>query len=106
MGVNGVAFYVLLFATGQWQRLVLHASGRHPERDLGRHPVRVAGLPANQGWVAYNSLQQLAYFFTVFVAAPLAILTGFMQSLMIAGRYRRAGRSSTARRPGRSTTWC
>ncbi|MGL4256371.1 MAG: cytochrome b/b6 domain-containing protein, partial [Microbacterium sp.] len=32
------------------------------------------------GWVNYNSLQQLAYFATVFIAAPLAIVTGVRMS--------------------------
>ena len=29
--------------------------------------------PTENGWAAYNGLQQLAYFLTVFVAAPLAL---------------------------------
>ena len=32
--------------------------------------------PTENGWVAYNSLQLLAYFITIFVAAPLALITG------------------------------
>ena len=36
--------------------------------------------PTDDGWVNYNSLQLLAYFVTVFVAAPLAILTGLRMS--------------------------
>ena len=29
--------------------------------------------PAENGWVAYNGLQLIAYFVTVFIAAPLAL---------------------------------
>jgi thiosulfate reductase cytochrome b subunit len=36
--------------------------------------------PTEHGWVSYNALQQLAYFVTVFVAAPLAIITGLRMS--------------------------
>ncbi len=36
--------------------------------------------PTDQGWVAYNGLQLLAYFITVFVAAPLALITGLGMS--------------------------
>ena len=36
--------------------------------------------PTENGWVNYNSLQQLAYFATVFIAAPLAIATGVRMS--------------------------
>ena len=36
--------------------------------------------PTENGWVNYNGLQQLAYFATVFIAAPLAIVTGVRMS--------------------------
>ena len=36
--------------------------------------------PTENGWVNYNSIQQLAYFTTVFIAAPLAIVTGVRMS--------------------------
>ena len=45
---NGIVFFVLIFATGQWMRLVPMQLGRHPERDLGRHPVPLAGLAARE----------------------------------------------------------
>jgi sulfoxide reductase catalytic subunit YedY len=43
-------------------------------------------LPVDQSWTRYNSLQQLAYFVTVFVAAPMSILTGSMQGPAISNR--------------------
>jgi hypothetical protein len=36
--------------------------------------------PAENSWVVYNALQQLAYFTVVFIASPLAILTGLRLS--------------------------
>ena len=43
-------------------------------------------FPSTHGWTHYNGLQQLTYFVTVFVAAPLAIITGLMQGPAIANR--------------------
>jgi len=42
--------------------------------------VRRAGALAENGWVNYNSLQQLMYFTIVFIAAPLAAITGVRMS--------------------------
>ncbi|WP_369831207.1 cytochrome b/b6 domain-containing protein [Cryobacterium sp. Y50] len=74
--VNGVVFFVLLFATGQWMRLVpLHW-------DVFPNAISVAiqyaslEWPLENGWVNYNGLQLIAYFVTVFIAAPLAVITG------------------------------
>jgi hypothetical protein len=36
--------------------------------------------PTENGWVNYNSLQELMYFLVVFVAAPLAAITGVRMS--------------------------
>lgn len=78
--VNGVLFYVLIFSTGQWTRIVpVHW-------DVFPNAVSVAiqyaslNWPVDNGWVNYNALQLLAYFATVFIAAPLAILTGWRMS--------------------------
>jgi methionine sulfoxide reductase catalytic subunit len=49
-------------------------------------------FPAEESWTRYNSLQQLTYFITVFVAAPTSILTGFMQSPAISNRLGWFGR--------------
>lgn len=84
---TGVAFYALLFSTGQWQRLV--------PRDWDVFPNAVsAGLqylsldfPANEGWTQYNGMQILAYFVAVFVAAPAAFVTGLLQAPAIAAKF-------------------
>ena len=36
--------------------------------------------PTENGWVNYNALQLLAYFATVFIAAPLSFITGLRMS--------------------------
>ena len=45
--------------------------------------------PADHGWAAYNGLQLLAYFVTVFVAAPLALVTGLGMSPALSTRFKR-----------------
>lgn len=48
--------------------------------------------PTENGWVAYNGLQLLAYFVTVFVAAPLALITGLGMSPALSTRFKRISR--------------
>ncbi len=84
--LNGAVFYVLLFATGQWRRLVPLHWAVFPNAISTAYQYLSLRFPANHSWLYYNSLQQLAYFITVFVAAPLAIVTGLMQGPAIANR--------------------
>ncbi len=78
--LNGVVFLVLILATGHWMRLV------PTSWDVFPHALSVAvqyaslDWPVHDSWVSYNALQVLAYFVTVFVAAPLALLTGLRMS--------------------------
>lgn len=78
--VNGVLYWVLLFATGQWLRLVPQSW------DVVPHALSVGiqylslDWPIHNGWIHYNALQLLMYGFTVFVAAPLALFTGLRLS--------------------------
>jgi len=67
--LNGLVFYVLLFATGQWRHLIPTSWTSSPTR-CRADPISVAGLALEGHWVAYNGLQLLAYFVTVFIAAP------------------------------------
>jgi methionine sulfoxide reductase catalytic subunit len=87
--VNGLVFYVLLFATGQWQRLVPTSWEVFPNALSVLIQYLSLTWPADNGWVAYNSLQLIAYFITVFVAAPLALITGLGMSPALSTRFRR-----------------
>jgi thiosulfate reductase cytochrome b subunit len=86
--LNGLVFYILIFATGQWMRIVPLGW------DVFPHSVSVAiqyaslHWPLENGWVNYNALQVLAYFVTVFIAAPLAILTGIRTIPGLAARFK------------------
>ena len=78
--VNGVIFIVLLFTTGQWMRIVPTSWEVFPNALTAALKYVSLNWPTEDGWVNYNSLQQLAYFATVFLAAPLAIVTGVRMS--------------------------
>ena len=84
--INGIVYYVLLFATGQWLRIV------PTTWDVFANAVSTAvqylslTFPTDESWTRYNGLQQLTYFITVFIAAPTSIVTGLMQSPAISNR--------------------
>ncbi|HEY9307530.1 MAG TPA: cytochrome b/b6 domain-containing protein, partial [Microbacterium sp.] len=78
--VNGVVFVVLLFVTGQWLRIVPTSWEVFPNAVSATLQYVSLDWPTENGWVNYNSLQQLAYFATVFIAAPLAAITGVRMS--------------------------
>ena len=84
---NGLVFYVLLFASGEWRRIVPANWQVFP--DAGSVLLQYLSLrwPADESWVAYNGLQMLAYFVTVFVAAPLALVTGLGMSPALSTRF-------------------
>ncbi|GAB2458812.1 cytochrome b/b6 domain-containing protein [Xylanimonas ulmi] len=77
---NGAAFVVMLFATGHWARIVPTSWAVFPNALSAALQYLTLDWPVEHGWVAYNSLQQLMYFLVVFVAAPLAALTGVRMS--------------------------
>ncbi|WP_167051517.1 cytochrome b/b6 domain-containing protein [Salinibacterium sp. ZJ77] len=77
---NGVIYVVLLFATGQWMRIVPTSWDVFPNAISALLQYASFDWPTENSWVNYNSAQQLAYFVTVFVAAPLAIASGARMS--------------------------
>ncbi|AKK02663.1 cytochrome b/b6 domain-containing protein [Corynebacterium epidermidicanis] len=78
--LNGVIFVVLLFATGQWKRIVPTSWEVFPNMASAALQYLSLNWPAENGWIHYNALQQVAYFVTVFIAAPIAAATGFRMS--------------------------
>lgn len=78
--LNGVAFVVLLFVTGHWMRVVPTSWEVFPNTLSAVLQYASLDWPTENGWVNYNSLQQLAYFVTIFIAAPLAAVTGIRMS--------------------------
>jgi thiosulfate reductase cytochrome b subunit len=84
--INGVVFYVLLFVTGQWHRLVPVSWDVFPNAVSVFLQYLSLDFPPPSGWAQYNALQMLAYFTTVFIAAPLAFVTGLLQSPAVASK--------------------
>jgi len=78
--VNGIVFVVLLFASGQWMRIVPTSWDIFPNALSTLIQYASLNWPTENGWVNYNSLQVIAYFLTVFIAAPLAAITGIRMS--------------------------
>ena len=90
--LNGLVFYVLLFVTPQWQRLVPTSWSVLPDALSTALQYLSLDWPRDNGWVAYNGLQLLAYFVTVFIAAPLALITGLGMSPALSTRFKRISR--------------
>jgi thiosulfate reductase cytochrome b subunit len=77
---NGVVFVVLLFASGHWVRIVPTSWDVLPNAVSALLQYVSLDWPTHNGWVHYNALQQLAYFAIVFLAAPVAAVTGWRLS--------------------------
>jgi DMSO/TMAO reductase YedYZ molybdopterin-dependent catalytic subunit/thiosulfate reductase cytochrome b subunit len=90
--LNGLVFYVLLFSTDQWRRVVPTTWAVFPNAVSVLIQYLSLRWPTEHGWVAYNSLQLLAYFITVFIAAPLALITGLGMSPALSTRFKRISR--------------
>jgi DMSO/TMAO reductase YedYZ molybdopterin-dependent catalytic subunit/thiosulfate reductase cytochrome b subunit len=90
--VNGAAFYILVFSTGQWRRIVPTTWRVFPAAVSVLIQYLSLHWPASTGWTAYNALQLLAYFITVFIAAPLAVLTGLGMSPALSTRIKPVSR--------------
>ena len=86
--LNGIVFYVLIFSTGQWMRLVPSGWDVIPNSASVALQYLSLDWPVETGWVNYNDLQLVAYFITVFIAAPAALITGLGMSPALSTRFR------------------
>jgi thiosulfate reductase cytochrome b subunit len=86
--LNGIVFYVLLFVTGQWVRIIPVHWDIFPNALSAGIQYASLNWPTEDGWSNYNALQLVTYFITVFVAAPLAILTGVRMVPGLALRFK------------------
>ncbi len=84
--LNGIVFYVLLFTTGHWRHIVPTSWRVFPDALSVAIQYMSLDWPTDNGWVAYNGLQLLAYFTTVFIAAPAALITGLGMSPALSQR--------------------
>ncbi len=78
--LNGLIFIVMLFVSGGWMRIVPTSWDVFPNALSAALQYASLNWPVENGWVNYNALQVLAYFTIVFIAAPLAAVTGVRMS--------------------------
>lgn len=78
--LNGVVYVVLLFVTGQWVRIIPTDWSVVPNSLSVVLQYASLNWPLENSWVVYNDAQVLSYFVIVFVASPLALLTGLRLS--------------------------
>jgi methionine sulfoxide reductase catalytic subunit len=86
--LTGVFFVIGLLTSTQWERLVPTSPGVFVQ--AWNTFVLYANFhfpPEPNGFYGYNALQQLAYFATVFVMAPLSILTGMAMSPALVNHF-------------------
>lgn len=86
--LTGVFFVIGLFTTEQWRRLVPTSPDIFAQ--AWKIFVYYANLhlpPEPNGFYSYNPLQQLSYFATIFIMAPLSILTGMAMSPALVNRF-------------------
>ena len=79
MGGEWDSFH-LLAVTGHWVRIVPTSWDIFPNMVSAAIQYASLNWPLENGWVHYNALQLVAYFLTVYVAAPLAVLSGLRMS--------------------------
>lgn len=79
--ITGLIFIPLLFVSGQWSRLVPDSWAILPQAwATFVHYANFHLPPEPDGFYAYNALQQIAYFFVVFIFAPISIVAGTAMS--------------------------
>jgi thiosulfate reductase cytochrome b subunit len=86
--LNGLVFLVLLLVTGQWMRIVPLDWSIVPAALSAALQYASLDWPTTNGWIDYNALQALSYFVVVFIAGPLAVLTGLRLAPGFATRLR------------------
>jgi methionine sulfoxide reductase catalytic subunit len=100
---NGVVFIVLLLSGNQWRRLVPTSWKIVPDAwDIFVWYATFHMPQEPNGFFHYNALQQLAYFSTIFILAPLAILSGPSMSPALTNRFKCYPKLPGNRQIGRS----
>ncbi len=100
--LNGLGYIILLFATGEWQRLIPTSWSVFPEAWQTFLTYASLQQPPPGAFHPYDPLQQLAYAAVVFLLAPFLILTGAAQSPGIEAQFPRFARIFGGRQGARS----
>jgi len=101
--LTGVFFVCGLLTSDQWMRLVPTSPGVFVQAwNTFVHYANFHLPPEPNGFYGYNALQQLAYFATVFIMAPLSLLTGMAMSPALVNRFPGYARVFGGRQSARS----
>ena len=100
--VNGVVYVILLFASGEWRRLVPTSWSIFPDAMTTAGHYLTGHVPSAASYNPYDPLQQLAYAGVVFLLAPFLILTGLAQSPAVIARFPAYSRLFGGRQKARS----
>jgi thiosulfate reductase cytochrome b subunit len=86
--LTGVFFVSGLLTSEQWQRLVPTSWSVFVQAwNTFVHYANFQLPPEPDGFYGHNALQQLAYFATIFIIAPISILTGLAMSPALVNRF-------------------
>jgi sulfoxide reductase catalytic subunit YedY len=85
--LNGVVYVVLLFATGEWTRLIPTSWSIFPAAWHTLLTYLSLHIPPASDFHPYDPLQQLTYAGVVFLLAPFMLLTGAAMSPSIEARF-------------------
>jgi methionine sulfoxide reductase catalytic subunit len=86
--LTGVFFVAGLLTSDQWRRLVPTSPSVFVQAwNTFVYYANFRFPPEPNGFYGYNALQQLAYFATIFIMAPLSILTGMAMSPALVNRF-------------------
>ncbi|WP_371865719.1 cytochrome b/b6 domain-containing protein [Dictyobacter kobayashii] len=85
--LNGLIYVVLLFATGEWARLIPTSWSIVPAAFHTFLTYITLHIPPASEFHPYDPLQQLAYAGVVFLLAPFMLLTGATMSPAVAARF-------------------
>jgi methionine sulfoxide reductase catalytic subunit len=97
---NGAIYYILLFSSGEWTRLIPTSPSIFSEAINAA--VMYASLQSPPPGDPYNALQQLTYFGVVFLLGPFMIASGAAMSPALAARFPRYPRIFGGRQAARS----
>jgi thiosulfate reductase cytochrome b subunit len=85
--LNGLSYVGLLFASGQWRRLIPTSWSIVPEAWHSALTFASLHTPPPSSFHPYDPLQQLVYCAVVFILGPFMIMTGLAQSPALIARY-------------------
>lgn len=101
--LTGLFFVCGLLTSDQWMRLVPTSPSVFVDAwSTFVHYVNFHFPPEPNGFYGYNALQQLAYFATIFIMAPLNILTGLAMSPALVNHFPRYTKIFGGRQAARS----